>query len=87
VPPARAAAPAPWSFFLEQQPAAEGADAHRVRQRVQLAVGQASEGAVVEVEPRERPRQVRRRVPRRDAEPVAADGGEAQPVGKGRQAA
>jgi len=56
---------------------------------VRLAVREAPEGAVVEVEPRERRRQAgrRRRVLRRDVAPVAAGGGEASAVGEGGQAA
>jgi len=78
----------------EQDPAtaAGGAAAQRVLDEgegVRLAVQEAPEGAVVEVEPRERRRQAgrRRRVLRRDVAPVAAGGGEASAVGEGGQAA
>lgn len=83
-----AAWPAP--CLLEQHPAAERAGAQVVlpeAEGVPLAVGEAPEGAVAEAEPREHPRQSGRRIPDRDVEPVAADGGEAHAVGEGRQAA
>ena len=54
---------------------------------MQLAVGEAPEVAVAEVEPRERPGQAGQRVLLHGVAPVAARRGEAHAVGEGGQAA